>query len=107
MKDFSGCGYRYLFKENRLDFIFEAAGMAEDDKGNPTPAGCLVKMELQENAIIREPAEYEERAKRIAKAGIKDMGLGRGVLTPLTWEEYCKRGYNRFGFRGSLRRTWT
>lgn len=68
--------------------------MAEDDKGKPAPAGMRLKIGLKPGAAVKAPGHYEALATKFAKNGFPDMKIGPGRLTPLTWAQFSRRGYN-------------
>lgn len=82
-----------VFRDSaEIMFLFEAAGMAEDQQGRPAPAGLSMRMQVPPDKI-KTIAEYEAIAEKWAREGIASMAFEPGILSPLTLAEYRERGY--------------
>ncbi len=84
-----GLGVRIIPDRRRVELLFEAADMCDpDEDGTRAPAFFSIEYSLVESAVFKPLEEYEARARRIAKSGIKAYGIAPGQLTPITWQYY-------------------
>ena len=89
-----GLGVRILPAEHKVEFLFEADGIAEDASGNPVPAGVKVGLDIRSDVPLRTLTQYEEAAQRFERAGIADLGLVPGKFRRVTWEHFQREGYD-------------
>ncbi len=84
-----GLGVRIVPRLRRVEFLFEAAGVAEDEDGKPAPAATMIAVTLEKGKRFKPIAEYEKQAARIAETGLKLPGDDTvHTLRRITWEQY-------------------
>lgn len=91
--DLLGLGVRILPDERRIELLFEGDDLAEDEFGNPAPAGFKIAVTMKGELPEKSLDEYESAAAKIEAEGIEDYNLPPGKIRRLTWEQFIERGY--------------